>query len=50
MVNTGKNPNFIKTVSQLFFIESGDTNLFHGVLTTIFFALYFVDYWEGSLA
>ena len=49
VVNAGKNSNFIQAVSQLFFIQSRDTNLFHHILTTIFPALDLVDDWEGSL-
>ena len=50
VVNAGKNSNLIEAVSQLFFIQSRDTNLFHRVLTTIFLALDLVDNWEGSLS
>ena len=48
VVNTGKNSNLIEAVSQLFFIQSRDTNLFHRILTTIFLTLDLVDNWEGS--
>ena len=43
VVNAGKNSNLIKAVSQLFFIQSRNANLFHRVLTTIFLALDLVD-------
>ena len=43
VVNTGKNSNLIEAVSQLFFIQSRDTNLFHRILTTIFLTLDLVD-------
>ena len=44
VIDAGQNSNLIETVSQLFFVESRNANLFHSILEPIFFAFDLVNH------